>query len=363
MKKIALILLIIVIPILASTKPTMPGEKVSLIHGILRIGKGAEIKKKLVNAKSQEEMDQYTNEYHEWIRGTKRINLNEKIPLYLTVIYGSFKYDNAPFCASDSIEIKLSLEEGGYLADDNMTFKVNEPDDKHMRYYKNVFTYLIFEEPGIYKLHYTAQIKTNDPELEKYYYSFSHDQFFAFTEYGNIYAPSIESLNKKLEELKEMARRDKELKEAEERYKEKKKEKDKEKKVMDKIDVPHIFKHIIEFEEEDDVVKDTLKKHNIEYEFEDGKFIFRKSQELRLNETNLKYKVVESIYEETTEEEQLRYDEKLEFKKNSLNKSDKTPIQQELKIKKKEKEKSKRSSIRGKELTAPEFIQLRYIMV
>ena len=79
MKKIALILLIIALPVLAHTKPAMPGEKVSLIHETLKIGKRVEILEKIVNAKSEEEKKTYTNEFDNYMMETKghiSINLN-----------------------------------------------------------------------------------------------------------------------------------------------------------------------------------------------------------------------------------------------------------------------------------------------
>ena len=47
---------------------------------------------------------------------------------------------------------------------------------------------------------------------------------------------------------------------------------------VNRSDVPHIFKNIIEFEESDDVVNDTLKKYNIVYEFKyDEELEFKKN--------------------------------------------------------------------------------------
>ena len=299
-KKIALTIGLIIVLILTSTVSAMkPGGKRYSIEITSDIGKFAEI----VRMNREKGTKQETDLYNLYSRKYEGIELNKSIPVNIYVSYSP--YGKGKFNDDDIIEVELSMD-GGIIEKDHFSFAANDPDYIFRGYSKILYTSVMFSEQGIYELKISAQLKlkTDDPELKKHNYTDKIYIFFAFTEYGRKISSSKEEIEKYVEDE---ARRARKHREAVER-----KEKDKEKVLMYRNDVPHIIKRIIEFEQADDVVKDTLKEHNIDYEIEDGKFLFRKSQELRLiRETNLKYKVVGRKYEEITEEEKLRYNEEL----------------------------------------------------
>ena len=342
----------------------------------INIGQPAERMKMYLDGYSIEEIDKFMHKPY-------NLELNKKIPLAIKIkmtgpYYTEEQISEAEekFTDKDLIEVELSLD-GGILEKNHFSFPANECFVN----FKKIFNSLILTEQGIYELRYSAKLKTDNPEFQKFEFTNEGKSFLAFTENGFKWDSSRELIERYVktglspgvtvlstngdnykyviplstEEIIEMRKRmAKESKEAEERYKEKRKEKVKEKKVMHRSDVPHIFKYIIEFEDTKDVVKDTLKKYNIEYEFKDGKFIFRKSQKLRLMETNLKYKVIESIYEEITEEEQLQYNEELKSEKNMPELESETQ-EKDLKEDYKLREREESDSIR-KSSEKPEYI-------